>query len=276
MAHVKELVEEIACSLSLLREKRPLVHHLTNHVVMADCAAATLNIGGSPVMTLAPEEAEDMVSQAGGLVLNIGTLTSSFVDTMVAAGRKANSEGIPVLLDPVGAGATPMRTAACERILREVRVDIVKGNLGEISVLAGIEAEVRGVDSAGSSSGPAGAAAEFVRRRGVAAAVTGSVDYVASRDGNVFIVKNGDGMLSRLVGTGCMLGSVVSCFSAVMDDCARAACAGLACFGIAARLAAEKASGPASFKALFMDELSALDSEKVLSLADIEIEGGEI
>lgn len=273
---MKELIEEIAAGLSLLREKRPLIHHLTNHVVMSDCAAVTLNIGGAPVMTLAPEEAEDMVSLAGGLVLNIGTLTSSFVDVMVTAGRRANAEGIPVLLDPVGAGATPMRTDACERILKEVRVDIVKGNLGEISVLAGIEAEVRGVDSAGSSSGPGGAAAEFVRKRGVSAVVTGAVDYAASPGGEVFRVKNGDVMLSRLVGTGCMLGSVISCFSAVMGDSARAACAGLVCFGLAARLAAEKASGPAFFKTLFMDEIYALDSEKILRFADIEIAREEI
>ena len=266
---MERLIEEIAHGLSELREKKPLIHHLTNHVVMSDCADITLLAGGSPVMTLAAEEAEDMVSLADGLVLNIGTLTSSYVDIMISAGKTANSKGIPVLLDPVGAGATPMRTDAAERILGEVEVDIVKGNLGEMSVLAGIEAEVRGVDSAGSSSGPAAAAGEFVRRRGSTAVITGAEDYVYG-GGSVFRIKNGDAMLSMLVGTGCMLGSVIACFAAVIKDRASAACAGRVSFGIAAQLAAAKAAGPASFKPLFFDEIFSLDSGKILRYADIE------
>ncbi len=227
-------------------------------------------------MTLAAEEAEDMASLADGLVLNIGTLTSPYVDIMIAAGKAANRKGIPVLLDPVGAGATPLRTDAAGLIMREVKVAIVKGNLGEMSVLSGIEAEVRGVDSAGSSGKPSAVARKFFLKFGCTAVVTGPEDYVCG-GGSVFCIKNGHVMLSRLVGTGCMLGSVIACFAAVMEDKAAAACAGVVSFGIAAQLAAEKpGGGPASFKSLFFDEIFSLDSGKISQYADIESADEEI
>ncbi len=273
---MEELIREITEGLLGVREKKPLIHHLTNHVVMSGCADVTLHAGGSPVMTLAAEEAEDMASLADGLVLNIGTLTSPYVDIMIAAGKAANRKGIPVLLDPVGAGATSMRTDAAGLIMREVKVAIVKGNLGEMSVLSGIEAEVRGVDSAGSSGKPSAVARKFSRKSGCAAVVTGPEDYVCG-GGSVFCIKNGHVMLSRLVGTGCMLGSVIACFAAVMKDSAAAACAGVVSFGIAAQLAAEKSGGgPASFKSLFFDEIFSLDSGQIFHYADIELADEEI
>ncbi len=266
---MQEMLGVIVEGLDKMRGKKPLIHHLTNHVVMSDCANITLHAGGAPVMTMAEEEVEEMVSMADGLVLNIGTLTSSYVDIMIKAGRKANEQRVPVLFDPVGAGATAMRTEAARRIMDEVNVDVVKGNAGEMSVLCGIEARVRGVDSAGSSEEPEGIAAAFARRYGTTAVVTGEIDCVSS-GGKSWRVKNGHVMLSRLVGTGCMLGSVISCFLSVMDDPAEAAVAGLVTFGAAAELAGDTVSCPGSFKPVFFDSIYSIDSETIIRLAAVE------
>lgn len=265
---MNSIAERAAGLIAVLRGRNPLIHHMTNHVVMSDCAEATLYSGGSPVMTLSRGEAADMAFLADALVINIGTLTTSFCDAAVIAGKAANRKGIPVLLDPVGAGATPMRTRAARSILGEVDVDIVKGNLAEMSVLSGLDAEVRGVDSAGSSAGPAEVCSKFHLEHGSVAVVTGEFDYVCGGK-NVFRIGNGHVMLSKVVGTGCMLGSVTACFAAVAETPESAACAGAVFFGVAAGLAAEKADGPAAFKRALLDELASLDSEKIKKFADV-------
>ena len=147
-------------SLRRLRETRPLVHQITNYVVMNETANATLAIGALPVMAHAAEEVEEMVALAGALVLNIGTLSPSWVDAMLRAGRAANERGVPVVLDPVGAGATTYRTETARKILAAVDVAVLRGNAGEIATLAGIDAEVRGVESIGAG----GAGADVARR----------------------------------------------------------------------------------------------------------------
>src|SRR5205814_3026326 len=133
-------------SLRRLRETKPLVHQITNFVVMNETANATLALGALPVMAHAREEVEEMVALAGALVINIGTLSPHWVDAMLAAGRVANAKGIPVVVDPVGAGATTYRTEAAKRILDEVDVAVLRGNAGEVATLVGVEAEVRGVE----------------------------------------------------------------------------------------------------------------------------------
>ena len=134
-------------SLRRLREAKPLVHQIANYVVMNETANATLALGALPVMAHAREEVEEMVAIAGALVLNIGTLSPHWVDAMVLAGRAANEHGVPVVLDPVGAGATTYRTETAKRLLDEVQVTVVRGNAGEIATLVGVQAEVRGVES---------------------------------------------------------------------------------------------------------------------------------
>src|SRR5207248_1656766 len=134
-------------SLRRLRERRPLVHQITNYVVMNETANATLALGALPVMAHAREEVEEMTGLAGALVLNIGTLSPSWVEAMLAAGLAANARAVPVVLDPVGVGATAYRTATARRILDEVDVAVLRGNAGEIATLAGVSAEVRGVES---------------------------------------------------------------------------------------------------------------------------------
>ncbi|MCL5047024.1 MAG: hydroxyethylthiazole kinase, partial [Actinobacteria bacterium] len=141
--------ERAALVLDRLRKVKPLVHHITNLVVTNITANATLAAGALPVMAHAIEEAADMATAANALVLNMGTPTPGTVEAMVAAGKAANSKGIPVVFDPVGAGATPFRNRVAERILREVKVSVVRGNASEVAFLAGERAEIRGVEAAG-------------------------------------------------------------------------------------------------------------------------------
>src|SRR6478736_6340668 len=200
--------------LAELRERKPLVHQITNYVVMNETANATLALGALPVMAHAREEVEEMVALAGALVLNIGTLSSHWVEAMVAAGRAANAAGIPVVLDPVGAGATRYRTDTAKRILSEVDVTVLRGNQGEVATLVGAEAEVRGVESIAGGGDPAALAREAARALGVVASVTGPVDHVS--DGtSVLAVANGHPLLASITGTGCMSSAMTGCFLAV-------------------------------------------------------------
>src|SRR5207302_3124496 len=136
-------------TLHEIRERKPLVHQITNYVVMNETANATLALGALPVMAHAPEEVEEMVRLASALVLNIGTLSEHWVESMLLAGGAANARGIPVVLDPVGAGATTYRTETARRILDLVDVTVLRGNAGEVATLVGVAAEVRGVESIG-------------------------------------------------------------------------------------------------------------------------------
>ncbi|MGA8016938.1 MAG: hydroxyethylthiazole kinase, partial [Candidatus Dormiibacterota bacterium] len=191
-----------AASLSLIRSQHPLVHQITNYVVMNETANITLALGASPVMAHARDEVEEMAGVASALVLNIGTLSPAWVEAMVLAGRAANRHAAPVVLDPVGAGATRMRTEAAHRILSEVSVAIVRGNPAEVAALVGEAAEIRGVDSVG--SGDPGALAQIAAARlGCVVAVTGPVDHVAGPEGRA-AVSNGVPMLGQVTGTGCM------------------------------------------------------------------------
>src|SRR3954451_17622823 len=177
-------------SLRRLREAKPLVHQITNYVVMNETANATLALGALPVMAHAREEVEEMVGIAGALVLNIGTLSPHWVDAMLAAGRAARERGIPVVLDPVGAGATRYRTETAKRILDEVDVTVLRGNAGEVATLVGVDAEVRGVESMDVGADAAEIARSAATAFGVVASVTGAVDRVSDGD-RVVEVANG-------------------------------------------------------------------------------------
>jgi len=246
-------------SLRRLREERPLVHQITNYVVMNETANATLALGALPVMAHAPEEVEEMVGLAGALVLNIGTLSSQWVDSMLSAGGAANDRGVPVVLDPVGAGATRFRTETALRILERVDVAVLRGNAGEIATLAGVGAEVRGVESIGADSSPAELARKAAAALDVVASVTGPIDYVS--DGEQMVaVENGHPLLASITGTGCMSSAVTGAFLAVnRDQPLEAAAEALAAFGVAGENAAPGAKGPGSFHVNLYDALAALD-----------------
>ena len=261
-----------ATSLRAIRTEHPLIHQITNYVVMNETANITLAIGASPVMAHALAEVEEMAGYAGALVLNIGTLSPEWVDAMVLAGRAANRHGAPVVLDPVGAGATRMRTDASRRILAEVAVAIVRGNAAEVSALIGEAAKIRGVDSV-SAGDPEALAAAAARARGCTVAVTGPVDHIAGPGGSA-AVSNGVAILGQVTGTGCMSTALCGCFAAVnRDDPLRAATEALAAFGVAAAHAAVGARGPGSFHVNLYDCVAGLDPETLDAEVRIEATG---
>ena len=246
-------------TLRILRERKPLVHQITNYVVMNETANATLALGALPVMAHAREEVEEMVGLAGALVLNIGTLSPAWVDAMIAAGKAANAAGIPVVLDPVGAGATRYRTDTAKRILAEVEVTVLRGNQGEVATLVGVAAEVRGVESIGIADEPAALAQLAGRNLGLVASVTGVVDHV-SNGVRSFAIANGHELLATVTGTGCMSSAITGCFLAAKpSEPLEAAAEALAAFGVAAEDAARHAKGPGSFHVGLYDGLAALD-----------------
>jgi len=245
--------------LRRIGEERPLVHHITNYVTVNLVANVTLCTGALPVMAHAREEVEEMSSLASALVLNIGTLDRVQIDAMLLAGKKANERGVPVLLDPVGAGATSLRTWTVERLLSELEIAVVCGNAGEVATLAGLSAEVRGVESL---SGDAREAAEKAAGAlGVTVAATGETDYVS--DGvRTLAAGNGHPLMGRIVGSGCASTAVVGCFAAVGGAHAETVAGALAFFGLAGELAAEgtpdEACGPGTFEPRLLDALVGL------------------
>jgi hydroxyethylthiazole kinase len=243
-----------------LREKRPLVHHITNYVTVNDCANITLFAGAAPVMAEAKDEVAEMVSLAGALVLNIGTLRREQVDSMLIAGQKANELGIPIILDPVGAGATRYRTETAARLLQQLQIAVIKGNAGEIGTLAGTGGIVRGVDSEGISGDPVQVCRALADMSGATVVMSGAAD-IATDGKRTVLVDNGHEMMGRISGTGCMVSSLVGAFAAASDDHLITSGAALAVFGIAGERAARKAAGPYAFKAALMDEVAALTPE---------------
>jgi hydroxyethylthiazole kinase len=248
-------------SLALLRQRRPLVHQITNYVVMNETANATLALGALPVMAHAREEVEEMAALAGALVLNIGTLSPPWVEAMLLAGKAANRAGVPVVLDPVGAGATRLRTATAHRIAAEVKLAVIRGNAAEVATLSGLEAEIRGVESIGAAQLGAEIALEAARRLEAVASVTGPVDHVSDGE-TVVAIANGHPLLATVTGTGCMSSAITGCFVAVKPrEPLEAASEALVAFGVAGEDAADGAKGPGSFHVALYDALAALDPE---------------
>ncbi len=251
---------KIASSLlDAIRSKKPLIHHITNYVTVNDCANITICAGASPVMADSIDEVEDMTAIADALVLNIGTLSAPLIDSMIAAGKRANQKGIPVVLDPVGIGATKFRTDSVIRLLKEVKFTVIKGNAGEIGVLAGAQATVRGVDSGNLEGDRFEVTKRCAELTGSVVVMTGEVDIVS--DGNTILtVSNGHSRMGALSGTGCMTASVIGAFCAVTENYLTAAACGVALMGLCGQKAAVYAKGPYSFREGLADEMSRLKS----------------
>jgi hydroxyethylthiazole kinase len=256
-------------TLSTLRARRPLIHQITNYVVMNETANATLAIGALPVMAHAPEEVEEMASSAGALVLNIGTLSTPWIEAMLLAGRAANVAGVPVVLDPVGAGATSFRTETAKRILDQVDVTVIRGNAGEVATLIGEKAEMRGVDSLGAVSPAEAIARSAASSLACVVAVTGPVDRISDGE-HGFRVANGHELLGVVTGTGCMSTAITAFFLAAKpEQPLEAATEALAAYGVAAEDAAVGANGPGTFHAALYDGLYNLDPATLDSRAKI-------
>jgi hydroxyethylthiazole kinase len=264
------MTDSPGAALRDLRERKPLIHQITNYVVMNETANATLAIGALPVMAHAVEEVEEMASAAGALVLNIGTLSRHWIEAMLLAGKAANAAGVPVVFDPVGVGATSLRTETAKQILDEVRVAIVRGNPAELAALAGLKAEIRGVEAIGVEAGGPTVARAAANEFGIVASVTGPVDYVS--DGTrTRAVANGDPLLATITGSGCMASTITGCFAAVRRDAlVDGAAFALAAFGVAAEDAARDAEGPGTFHARLYDALYSLAPESLDERANID------
>ncbi|MCX7920131.1 MAG: hydroxyethylthiazole kinase [bacterium] len=261
---------QIAADLTLVRSKKPLVHHITNFVVMNETANMTLCTGGLPIMSHAKEEVAEMVQMANCLLLNIGTLTPEWIEAMLLAGKQANRSGIPIVLDPVGAGATKLRTDSSHRLMEELTIAIVRGNLAEISILAGHKAEIRGVESISAKSEKEIVATELAEKYQCIVAITGAQDVV-SNGKNIAYIDNGHPMLTTVTGTGCMATTVIACCAGVQKDYFRAAVSGLCIYGIAAELAAQQTDGkPGSFHTALYDAMKQLTDQDVIKFAKVK------
>jgi hydroxyethylthiazole kinase len=243
-------------TLRELRERKPLVHQITNYVVMNETANATLALGALPVMAHAPQEVEEMASVAAALVLNIGTLSEHWVEAMILAGKATSG---PIVLDPVGAGATRYRTDTAKRLLDELDIAVVRGNAAEIATLAGREAEIRGVEAIGANDDPGELARAAANALGAVAAVTGPTDYVSDGERSI-AVSNGHALMATVSGTGCMATAITGAFlGAKPNSPLEAAAEALVAFGVAGEDAARAAKGPGTFHAALYDALYNLD-----------------
>src|SRR5206468_2081481 len=249
--------------LGRVRERRPLVHHITNMVVMNDTANITLAIGASPVMAHALEEVEEMVKLAGVLLLNIGTLTPEQIEAMVRAGKRANELGIPVVLDPVGAGATSLRTQSALRLLRELDISVIRGNASEVGTLVGVAAETRGVDSISLTGDREAVTSRAAREFGCTAAITGARDVITDGE-RLARVDNGHPLLAAITGSGCMATTLVAAFLAVESDAWLATTGALVAMGLAGEMAASKAGGAGTVRSHLLDAVAALHEDTIV------------
>ncbi len=262
---MNQITNDVIKAITAVRSKAPLVHNITNYVTVNDCANAVLAIGASPIMADDILEAADITAISSALVINIGTLNQRTIASMVAAGKRANELGIPVVLDPVGAGASALRNDTVKTLLEQVRMSIIRGNISEVGFLAGLQVSTKGVDAAESDAGnDAVAVAKVVAARfHCVAAITGAIDVIS--DGTrVVKIHNGHPMLSKVTGTGCMTTALVGSFAGAADPFT-AAVGGIASMGIAGELAYEQAGrlGTGSFHIGIIDALSRLDAELI-------------
>jgi hydroxyethylthiazole kinase len=248
--------------LQRIRNQAPLVHNITNYVVMNSTANALLALGASPVMAHAPEEVEEMVGIAGALVINIGTLSRPWVESMLSAGRAARRKGIPIVLDPVGSGATRLRTETVLRLLEEAPPAIIRGNASEIRSLVLAEKGTKGVDSTHDSVESVPAAQQLARRWRCVVSVSGPTDVIVDAD-SVIRVHNGDPMMTRVTGLGCTATALTGAFAAVNPSALEAAAHAMVVMGVAGEIAALRSTGPGSLQVNFLDALFLLGEDEL-------------
>jgi len=256
--------------LERIRASAPLVHNITNYVVMNTTANALLAIGASPVMAHAVEEVEEMTDLASALVLNIGTLSGPWVTAMQKAAARARKRGIPIIVDPVGAGSTKFRTETARCLLEASPPAIIRGNASEIRSLVYAEKSTKGVDSRFDAEAALDAARSLSRLFGCVVSVSGAVDIIVEGT-SVIRVANGHPLMPRVTGLGCTASALTGAFAAVNKDRLRAAAHAMAVMGIAGEMAAELAHGPASFQVHFVDILFHLAEKDIESRLRIKM-----
>lgn len=261
------LIEQITQALTAVRQQKPLVVNITNYVVMNNTANALLAIGASPIMAHSKQEMAEMMSFAGALVINIGTLDSVWIPRMTFAVEQANANGKVVVLDPVGCGASTLRTETSRQIARLADKLIIRGNASEIIALAGEQAQSKGVDSLDSSDAALGAAEFLVAEYGANVVISGETDYIVTKSQTVTL-SNGHEMMPYVTGMGCTLSALTGAFAAVGDETGLAAAAVL---GVAGEIAAEQARGPGSLQLTLLDELYQLDEQTLANQLKLQV-----
>lgn len=280
-------IESIQRDLQAIREKAPLVHNITNYVVMNSSANALLALGASPVMAHAEDEAAEMVELAGALVLNIGTLSSAWIRAMHTAAERATALGVPIVLDPVGAGATSYRTKTAYELLATYRPAILRGNASEIAALAQVavraqpeppqteqaqtahaqtaHAQTKGVDSTLHAEAAADAARQLAASFGCTVCVSGEIDHIVPAQGKAHTTKihNGHPLMAKVTGMGCAASALCGAFAAVNTDFSAATAHAMAVMGIAGQLAAQGDCGPGTLQINFLDALYDLDAAQI-------------
>lgn len=248
-----------------IRKTSPLVHNITNYVVMNNTANALLALGASPVMAHAEPEVADMAGIAGALVINIGTLSDPWIAAMFTAAKAAKDKKIPMVLDPVGAGATAYRTDTARKLMQQFHPAVIRGNGSEIMALESQDAVTKGVDSASAADMAIDTAKALSRKYGSVVCITGEIDYIVQADA-VIQIKNGHAMMPRVTGLGCTASALCGAFAAVNPNPAAAAAHAMAVMGVAGEMAGRSAKGPGSFQMHFLDALYSISQPDIHQL----------
>ncbi|MEM6724883.1 MAG: hydroxyethylthiazole kinase [Bacteroidota bacterium] len=246
--------EQLNTTLKALRENAPLVHNITNYVVMNTTANALLAVGASPVMAHALQEVEDITSISSSLVVNMGTLSTHWVKAMELAMQKANDLNKPIVFDPVGVGASNYRTEVAFKLMEQYKPAVIRGNASEIMALAKISNSTKGVDSTVSSENAVAAAQALSQELKNTIVVSGAVDYIVT-DTKIDQVTSGSPIMAKVTGMGCTATSIIGACIAVDADHHKASCCAMEIMGSAGNLAEQSANGPGSFQMHFIDAL---------------------
>lgn len=268
--------------LDNLREKGALIHNITNYVTVNDCANILIACGGAPIMSDDCGEVEEITAICGGLNINIGTLNERTIKSMFLAGKKANSLSHPVLLDPVGAGASSLRTDTSSRLLDEVKFNVIRGNISEIKTLAlgagntkGVDADVADAVTEDTIEHVVAFAKGFAKKTGAVIAITGAIDIVADTE-RAFVIRNGCAMMAQITGSGCMLSAMTAAFitanpEASLEPAAAAVCAMGLCGEKAFKITVDNGEGNSSFRSHLIDEVYKLNGKALDEGAKYEI-----
>ncbi|AJH01550.1 hydroxyethylthiazole kinase [Clostridium beijerinckii] len=273
---INEISIKIGSLLNEVRNKKPLVHNITNYVTVNDCANILLAIGASPIMADDIKEAADITKISSALVINIGTLNERTIESMIASGKKANELNIPVVFDPVGAGASEFRNSTTKRLLEEVKISVLRGNMSEIKFISGLGSTTKGVDASendartGNDEG-IDVAKNLAKKLQCTVAITGATDIISDGE-RVVILENGTKMLSNVTGTGCMTTALIGAFCGAGSDYFIGAVSGIISMGISGEIALDKAGkiGTGSFHIAIIDAISNLTSNIIEKMNKIK------
>lgn len=258
-------ISKFQALLTKVQQKNPLIHQMTNNVTINDCANVTLAIGASPVMTTGKNDVADMANLADAVVINFGTINDGMYEAMLIAGKTANKKGIPVVVDPVGAGATPYRTRVIRDFFEKVDVAIVRGNVSEINALINDEVKTRGVDAGDVAESKQVIAETTANMYSVTTVISGETDII-SNGKTTYGLSNGDLLLTKVTGTGCMSTALIASFAAVTDDWLAASIAGMAVMGIAGEVAKNNLEGHLGLGTFRVNLIDAISNFENLSL----------